>query len=83
MNEQSVAQLALFLRNLGLALHLSGAPAQAVERVLSAVGQRFGVKVEGFAVLTFLALNGGGAFRRAADRNAAAAALRLQHGAPD
>jgi len=56
MNEQSVAQLALFLRNLGLALHLSGAPAQAVERVLSAVGQRFGVKVEGFAVLTFLAL---------------------------
>jgi len=56
MNEQSVAQLALFLRNLGLALHLSGAPAQAVERVLSAVGQRFGIKVEGFAVLTFLAL---------------------------
>ena len=56
MHAQSLQQLALFLRDLGLALHLSGAPAQTMESELSAVGLRLGVKVEGFAVLTFLAL---------------------------
>ena len=56
MDEQQLARIALFLRDLGLALHLSGAPAQDLEQVLKDTGQRLGVQVEGFAVLTFLAL---------------------------
>ncbi len=56
MNEQSVAQLASFLRDLGLALHVSGAPAHDLEARLNNIGKRLGVRVEGFAVLTFLAL---------------------------
>lgn len=56
MNDQTLARLALFLRDLGQALHVSGAPAHELERTLQDIGQRLGVRVEGFAVLTFLAL---------------------------
>lgn len=49
-------RLGLFLRDLGQALHVSGAPAQELERRLKTVGARLGIQVEGFAVLTFLAL---------------------------
>jgi len=56
MNEQTLARLALFLRDLGQALHVSGAPAHDLEIAMKEIGQRLGVKVEGFAVLTFLAL---------------------------
>lgn len=56
MNEQTLARLALFLRDLGQALHVSGAPAQDLERAMKEIGQRLGARVEGFAVLTFLAL---------------------------
>lgn len=54
--DSDLARLGLFLRDLGRALHVSGAPAQELERRLKAVGARLGVQVEGFAVLTFLAL---------------------------
>lgn len=54
--DQTLPRLGLFLRDLGRALHLSGAPAQELERRLNEVGSRLGVRVEGFAVLTFLAL---------------------------
>ena len=57
MNEETLKQLALFLRDLGQALHVSGAPAHDLERALNKVGARLGVRVDGFAVLTFLALN--------------------------
>lgn len=56
MNEQTLVRLALFLRDLGRALHVSGAPAHDLEAALQEIGQRLGVRVEGFAVLTFLAL---------------------------
>ena len=54
--EQSLSEVTNFLRDLGQALHISGAPAHDLEKRLVAVGQRLGVSVEGFAVLTFLAL---------------------------
>lgn len=56
MNEQTLARLALFLRDLGQALHVSGAPAHDLEAAMKEIGQRLGARVEGFAVLTFLAL---------------------------
>jgi len=56
MNEQTLARLALFLRDLGRALHVSGAPAHDLERAMRDIGRRLGARVEGFAVLTFLAL---------------------------
>ncbi|MDD2744294.1 MAG: threonine/serine exporter family protein [Rhodocyclaceae bacterium] len=56
MNEQTLAQLANFLRDLGQALHVSGAPAHDLEATMNDIGQRLGARVEGFAVLTFLAL---------------------------
>ncbi len=66
MNEQTLARLALFLRDLGQALHVSGAPAHDLETAMKAIGQRLGARVEGFAVLTFLALTvvAGGNSRR-------------------
>ena len=54
--ETSLASVATFLRELGRALHVSGAPAHDLERSLTETGARLGVRVEGFAVLTFLAL---------------------------
>ena len=54
--EQSLAGVAAFLRDLGRALHVSGAPAHDLERDLMQIGERLGARVEGFAVLTFLAL---------------------------
>ncbi|MEN9481095.1 MAG: hypothetical protein RLZZ298_2490 [Pseudomonadota bacterium] len=56
MTEQTLAQLANFLRDLGRALHVSGAPAHDLEAAMNTIGQRLGARVEGFAVLTFLAL---------------------------
>ena len=47
----------MFLRDLGQALHVSGAPAQDMERGLNEIGSRLGIRVEGFAVLTFLAIS--------------------------
>lgn len=55
-DDQSLGRLSAFLRDLGLALHVSGAPAHDLERSLNEIGARLGVRVEGFAVLTFLAL---------------------------
>jgi len=56
LDDQSLGRLSAFLRDLGLALHVSGAPAHDLERSLNEIGARLGVRVEGFAVLTFLAL---------------------------
>jgi uncharacterized membrane protein YjjP (DUF1212 family) len=56
MNEETLKQLALFLRDLGQALHVSGAPAHDLETAMNEIGRRLGARVEGFAVLTFLAL---------------------------
>ncbi len=66
MNEQTLARLALFLRDLGQALHVSGAPAHDLESAMKEIGSRLGARVEGFAVLTFLALTvvAGGQSRR-------------------
>lgn len=66
MNDQILARLALFLRDLGQALHVSGAPAHALENAMKEIGRRLGARVEGFAVLTFLALTvvAGGNSRR-------------------
>lgn len=66
MNEQTLARLALFLRDLGQALHVSGAPAHGLEAAMKEIGSRLGARVEGFAVLTFLALTvvAGGYSRR-------------------
>ncbi len=50
-------RLAAFLRQLAQALHVSGMPAHDLERSLNAIGQRVGVRVESFAVLTMLTLN--------------------------
>lgn len=57
MDEETLERLALFLRDLGQALHVSGAPAQDLERTMVDIGQRFGVRIDGLAVLTFFALN--------------------------
>ena len=56
-NDQTLERIALFLRDLGQALHVSGAPAQDMERGMNDIGRRLGIRVEGFAVLTFLAIN--------------------------
>ena len=56
MNEQTLAKLANFLRDLGRALHVSGAPAHDLETAMNTIGRRLGARVEGLAVLTFLAL---------------------------
>lgn len=55
-DERSLAAITAFLSALGQALHISGAPAHELESRLVAAGKQLGVKVEGFAVLTFLAL---------------------------
>ena len=55
-DEAALAGVTAFLRDLGQALHINGAPAHDLENDLVAAGQQLGVKVEGFAVLTFLAL---------------------------
>jgi uncharacterized membrane protein YjjP (DUF1212 family) len=52
----NLAGIASFLRDLGQALHISGAAAHDLESRLTAIGKQLGVRVEGFAVLTFLAL---------------------------
>ena len=57
MDEQTLDRLARLLRDLGQALHVSGAPAHDLERTMVDIGHRLGVRVEGFAVLTFFALN--------------------------
>jgi uncharacterized membrane protein YjjP (DUF1212 family) len=51
-----IDRLAVFLRDLGQAMHISGMPTHDLERHLNAVGQRFGVRVDCFAVLTMLTL---------------------------
>jgi len=56
MNEETLKRLAHFLRDLGQALHVSGAPAHDLEAAMNEIGRRLGARVEGFAVLTFLAL---------------------------
>ncbi len=56
MTDDRLYRLGRFLRDLGRALHLSGAPAHELERRLNETGRQLGVRVEGFAVLTFLAL---------------------------
>lgn len=50
-------QLAGFLRQLAQALHISGMPAHDLELHLNSLGQRLGVRVDCFAVLTMLTLN--------------------------
>ncbi len=54
---ENLDRLAIFLRDLGRALHISGMPAHDLERHLNAIGRRFGVRVDSFAVLTMLSLN--------------------------
>ncbi len=49
--------LAAFLRPLAAAMHISGMPAHELERRLNAIGERLGVRIESFAVLTMLTLN--------------------------
>ncbi len=56
IDESALAGITAFLCDLGQALHISGAPAHKLEHALVAAGQNLGIKVEGFAVLTFLAL---------------------------
>ena len=56
IDENALAGITAFLRDIGQALHISGAPAHKLEQALVAAGKNLGVKVEGFAVLTFLAL---------------------------
>ena len=50
-------RLGVFLRALAEALHISGMPAHDLERQLNAIGQRLGVRVDCFAVLTMITLN--------------------------
>ena len=50
-------RLAEFLRELAQALHVSGMPAHDLERQLNATGQRLGIRVDCFAVLTMLTLS--------------------------
>jgi len=54
---ENLDQLAGFLRQLAQALHISGMPAHDLERHLNTLGQRLGVRVDCFAVLTMLTLN--------------------------
>lgn len=54
---ENLDRLAKFLRNLAQALHISGMPTHDLEHHLNGIGQRFGVRVECFAVLTMLTLN--------------------------
>ena len=54
---ENLDQLAAFLRQLAQALHISGMPAHDLERHLNTLGQRLGVRVDCFAVLTMLTLN--------------------------
>ena len=55
--EKDIDRLAGFLRDLARALHVSGTPTHDLERHLTRIGQRFGVRVEGFAVLTMLTIH--------------------------
>ena len=52
-----LAEPAGFLRELGLALHQSGAAAHELEQWLQQAGEQLGLQVEAYAVLTFLALS--------------------------
>ena len=54
---ENLDQLAAFLRHLAQALHISGMPAHDLESHLNRLGQRLGVRVDCFAVLTMLTLN--------------------------
>jgi uncharacterized membrane protein YjjP (DUF1212 family) len=54
---KDLEQLAGFLRKLAQALHISGMPAHDLELHLNSLGQRLGVRVDCFAVLTMLTLN--------------------------
>jgi uncharacterized membrane protein YjjP (DUF1212 family) len=54
---EDLDRLAGFLRELAQALHVSGMPAHDLERQLNALGQRLGIRVDCFAVLTMLTLN--------------------------
>lgn len=56
MNQTTLAEISGFLKAMGQALHISGAPAHDLEKRLVAIGAKLGVRVEGFAVLTFLGL---------------------------
>lgn len=56
MRNETLEGITTFLRDLGQALHISGSPAHDLEKRLVAAGQKLGVRVEGFAVLTFLGL---------------------------
>ena len=56
IDKATLAGITAFLCELGQALHVSGAPAHKLEQALATAGKNLGVKVEGFAVLTFLAL---------------------------
>lgn len=54
---ENLDRLAVFLRNLARAMHVSGMPTHDLERHLNGIGQQFSVHVECFAVLTMLTLN--------------------------
>lgn len=56
MSEPLLEDITTFLRDLGQALHISGSPAHDLEKRLINVGEKLGVRVEGFAVLTFLGI---------------------------
>lgn len=56
-DSRNLDRLAEFLRKLAQALHVSGMPTHDLERSMNGIGQRFGVRVECFAVLTMLTLN--------------------------
>ena len=56
MSQPALAEISSFLKAMGQALHISGAPAHDLEKRLVAIGEKLGVRVEGFAVLTFLGL---------------------------
>lgn len=55
--KENINRLGRFLRDLGQALHVSGMPAHDLERHMGEIGQRLGVQVDCFAVLTMLTLN--------------------------
>ncbi len=54
MSHPALAEISSFLKTMGQALHISGAPAHDLEKRLVAIGAKLGVRVEGFAVLTFI-----------------------------
>jgi uncharacterized membrane protein YjjP (DUF1212 family) len=56
MSADPLAGITHFLGDLGQALHVSGTPAHDLEKRLITTGEKLGVRVEGFAVLTFLGL---------------------------